>query len=355
MQMHKFFAGSNSSQGFYSFFDQIIKPETQLVYYLKGGPGTGKSYFMHEISRSFAHKPLLQELFYCSSDPNSLDALALPELGLVFVDATKPHALEPNWPGSRDELICLNSFWNGEKLREKRDEIMQQSRKKETCFKLAFQYLAATRALEKSIELRNASWAEGYAWQLDEIQELILKSGKNKGFKQGNVRHLFSSAITPEGYVSLLPDLIAKYEQRYILIGPPGTGKDHELRALANFASYLGYDLEVFHDPLTPTKFLHLLLPELGLAILSATWQDPLTELVGKRIRFGKNSTKQGGNQRDWLSMEQLFTRAIGALKQAKAEHAKLEDFFAIAMDFAALTEFRKQIESKTLNALGLN
>lgn len=44
------FAGSNSSKGFYSYFDYIINPDdAKRIYILKGGPGIGKSSFMKKF------------------------------------------------------------------------------------------------------------------------------------------------------------------------------------------------------------------------------------------------------------------------------------------------------------------
>ena len=45
--VRKFFAGSNTPLGFYSFFDQIIDlMQAHRFFILKGGPGTGKSTLM---------------------------------------------------------------------------------------------------------------------------------------------------------------------------------------------------------------------------------------------------------------------------------------------------------------------
>ena len=47
MKIKEFFAASNSSTGFVSYFDVIFNPKSyEKIFILKGGPGTGKSHFM---------------------------------------------------------------------------------------------------------------------------------------------------------------------------------------------------------------------------------------------------------------------------------------------------------------------
>ena len=88
-----FFAGSNSGKGFYSLFDNIMGPEAKRIYLLKGGPGTGKSSFMRFIADAVGELGHEQERFFCSSDPQALDAVAFPALGIALVDATAPHQI----------------------------------------------------------------------------------------------------------------------------------------------------------------------------------------------------------------------------------------------------------------------
>ena len=47
----RYFAASNSGSGFVSYFGEIFNPACfEHVYIIKGGPGTGKSYFMRMIA-----------------------------------------------------------------------------------------------------------------------------------------------------------------------------------------------------------------------------------------------------------------------------------------------------------------
>ena len=68
----RFFLGSNSPQGFVSRFDQLDYGDPQWhTFYIKGGPGCGKSSFMKRLAAVFENRCPLMEQIPCSSDPDS--------------------------------------------------------------------------------------------------------------------------------------------------------------------------------------------------------------------------------------------------------------------------------------------
>ena len=137
------FAGSNTSSGFYSFFEYIIDDDAENVFLLKGGPGTGKSVFMQDISKAVMEAGYASELFYCSSDRESLDGAAFPKLGVAIIDATAPHTQEPRLPGCRDELINLGDFWDRQGIVKHRHAVEKVSAENQRWFQSAFCYLRA--------------------------------------------------------------------------------------------------------------------------------------------------------------------------------------------------------------------
>ncbi|MBQ7089741.1 MAG: ATP-binding protein, partial [Clostridia bacterium] len=104
------FCAANSGDGFVSLFDSIIDEKENKVYYIKGGPGSGKSTFLH----SLAERSEDAELIYCSGDPSSLDGVILPKQKAVVIDATAPHCHEPRFPGIGGEIIDLGVIWKSE-------------------------------------------------------------------------------------------------------------------------------------------------------------------------------------------------------------------------------------------------
>jgi ABC-type lipoprotein export system ATPase subunit len=88
-----YFASANSSQGFVSYFDYVLKG-AEKVYIIKGGPGCGKSTFMKKIGEDLLEAGYDVDFVWCSADRDSLDAIVVPEMKLVMVDGTAPHVTE---------------------------------------------------------------------------------------------------------------------------------------------------------------------------------------------------------------------------------------------------------------------
>ncbi len=138
-----FFAASNSSKGFRNYYDMIFgQSGISKVYIIKGGPGTGKSRFMHDAAEYAESLHKYVEYYNCSSDPDSLDGIII-DGEVAIIDGTAPHASDPSLPGAREEIVNLGAFWNGEALYERYDEIAALNRQKSACFARAYRYLAA--------------------------------------------------------------------------------------------------------------------------------------------------------------------------------------------------------------------
>ena len=96
MQSIHFFAGSNTARGFYSCFENILPADMRRrMFFIKGGPGVGKSTLMRRVGAYAEEKGLKAIYFHCSSDPDSLDGVCLPERGIGLMDATAPHVYDP--------------------------------------------------------------------------------------------------------------------------------------------------------------------------------------------------------------------------------------------------------------------
>jgi hypothetical protein len=85
-----YFASANSSQGFVSYFEYVLKG-AEKVYVIKGGPGCGKSTFMKKIGEDLLNAGYDVEFVWCSSDKDSLDGIVVPEMKFAMVDGTAPH------------------------------------------------------------------------------------------------------------------------------------------------------------------------------------------------------------------------------------------------------------------------
>lgn len=89
----RYFLGANSQEGFYSLYDNITDPQRgEELKIIKAGPGGGKSGFMRRIGEAMEQAGTQVEYIHCSGDPDSLDGIRLPRLGIAYIDGTAPHA-----------------------------------------------------------------------------------------------------------------------------------------------------------------------------------------------------------------------------------------------------------------------
>lgn len=159
-----YFAAANSHRGFLSFFDELITRRADRHMILKGGPGTGKSYFIRRAAKRAAALGGVVECYYCSSDPESLDGmLAFMPSGEVLGirDGTAPHAAEATLPGVRDEIFDLGAFWNAAALRGEAQRIDALGAAKSRAWERAFHCLAAAGRIAAALRGRLCAAVDG--------------------------------------------------------------------------------------------------------------------------------------------------------------------------------------------------
>lgn len=150
----RFFAAANGYTGFRSYFDSVFCPEDyDKIYVIKGGPGTGKSSFMKQISSYFAQREVITENIHCSSDPDSLDGVILEKDGrrVGLLDGTAPHERDAIVPGAIDELINLGENWDSSWLKAQRQKILELNKEKKNAYKTAYSYLSIAGASNSKI------------------------------------------------------------------------------------------------------------------------------------------------------------------------------------------------------------
>ena len=114
MSKIQYFLGGNTPSGFYSLYHQLSDPERfQALYIIKSGPGSGKSSLMRRVGRHAQAAGLETVEVLCSGDPDSLDALILPQLGAAIVDGTAPQGRAPkgHWEGPSGKWTGRRVLW----------------------------------------------------------------------------------------------------------------------------------------------------------------------------------------------------------------------------------------------------
>lgn len=348
--MRKYFLGGNTPKGFFSYYDYLIRQsEARKIYVIKGGPGTGKSTLMKKIAAWAEEEGYGADYIYCSSDPDSLDGLVIPEMKIAMVDGTAPHIVDPKTPGAVDTIVHLGNLWNEGKMRKNKEEILDINHRISEKFALAYEHLAAAGVLYGTTVKLKKRMLDIAAVE-NAADELIFKeikdiSQKGSGFR----RKLFASAFCPLGYISHAKSLPSK--KRYLL---RGNGAEVLIERVAKAFTDNCYDTELFYNPLMPdSEILHIYVPELDLGIFTEeitgsvpTGGSVVVDLQAMTDKYiFEEYAEELENCRQALSSQ--TEQACNVIKSAKALHDKLEGCYIPNMDFAGINKVEEKIISE--------
>lgn len=358
-KMKKVFPGSNSAYGFYSFYDQIIDDNASRIFVIKGGPGVGKSTFMNNIAREMVAGGFDVELHCCSADAASLDGIVFPRLNIACIDGTAPHVVDPKHPGAVDEIIHLGDFWNEAGMISHREAIVKSNREIGRLYRRAYRYLAASKLFIDEVE---GYYMENSCLDLPGLDKLALEiTGEifgdhvNEDKEKRRERHLFATAITPDGPVSYLDTIVDSSYSRYIISGDDGTGKNMLLSRIRDAAVMRGYFVEVYHCALDPQKIDHVIVPRLGVAILNSVTPHILEPAGDDRLiqtdAYVKNPGSRLEEERDQARSlyQQSFDAAIEFIKRSHQVHDELEGYYIPNMRFSEINSLGEAVLEKIL------
>lgn len=362
-KLKKVFPGGNTSQGFFSFYHNIIEQDATRILVIKGGPGVGKSTFMRKIGETMLDKGYDVEFHCCSSDNGSLDGICIPAIKVAMLDGTAPHVVDPKNPGAVDEIIHLGDFWDEAKMVANKARILDTIALVSRQFKIAYSNLKEAKVIRDEWE---SYITESMHWHQVNEQTTSISNGIFQNVipqfqTPAKARHLFASAISPEGPSHYYETILQDVENLYLIKGDPGTGKSTLLQKIATLANQLGLDTEVYNQPFDPSKLDMVLIPTLKTAVLSNSEPiefkpDNLTNLkLIKEINLDEcinqnllsKYTKEIAETkvRFWSS----FNRAVKYLSRAKALHDDLETLYIPAMDFQAINSKRDETLQRVL------
>lgn len=330
------FAGGNTARGFYSRFEDILPAgQRRRMFYLKGGPGVGKSTMMRRVGEAAEKAGLRVEYFHCSSDPDSLDAVSLPERGAAMMDGTAPHVYDPQIPGARDTLLSLGDYLDEAALKPHARDIERVQAEVSSRFSRCRRYFAAAEAVYEAAAHGSENAGKAHEAAQKWAGLMPLRGGT------GTVRRLFAAAYTPQGRVDMLHTLGA--ERQITLDCPFGHHTTGLMRAVSEQAVARGLHPIELLDPLSPEEIAHVALPEHGLLFSTGRrgqaedgeWLEPQSVLDLRDI----NEKEQGFDRN---AFELLLQRGIEQLKAAKSLHDQLEAFYVGNMDFL---KWQKKLE----------
>lgn len=189
-----FFSGANTGRGFVSRFSGIVPPgdTAHYTYILKGGPGVGKNTLMRTVADRATAMGHAVEEFRCASDPDSLDAVRVPALGIVLLDGTAPHGMDPVLPGIEGEIFDLGRFQNQAEFRTHRAELERLQAESRAHYAAAYAMLGAARLLKmQAVSVTRA------AMRADALAAFLREVFGDAA--AGKPRALFARSATPKG------------------------------------------------------------------------------------------------------------------------------------------------------------
>lgn len=350
----KFFLGANSCEGFVSAFADCYSAEDcWRAYIIKGGPGTGKSSFMKHFAVHAQKAGGDIILCPCSSDPNSLDGVIVPNKKIVIFDGTHPHVVEPEWVGICEETVNLGEFLDGEKLRKDAEKIFAVSNENKRLHKKASAYLKALGHI-LSEELRFVESCTDKKRCIVFAERLCKKLLPNKK-TEGKEWIRFLQGITPLGLVSYTESVNQNYAAKVIISDSFGCASNEIMKTVRKFALAAGYEIITVKNAFLPNKLIdHILIPELSLAFVT----ENSTQKFGgdeRRVharRFMNMTQLHSQRQRMTFCRhmaKELILAACTTLKEAKLTHDELESYYINAMDFEAVTAYAEKFVREKL------
>lgn len=341
-----YYAGSNSSQGFYSLYDEALKGLGQL-YILKGGPGTGKSTLIKRVGNALAEQGWDIEFLHCSSDNESLDGVIVTELNVGIVDGTAPHIVDPKYPGAVERIINLGDFRNDDLLKDHKDDIVEITNIISETFSKAYLHFAAAKKAHDEMEDIYLSALDFE--KADRVTEDLLDkifAGDAAVENLPVVKHLFFGAATPKGPVDFIDNLTEDIQKRYIVKGRAGSGKSTMMKKIGARAEELGYGVQYFHCAFDPDSLDMVIIPALGTAVLDGTAphvigptrsNDEVVDMFQLCMDTEVETRKAEELRRAEAPYKAFMKQGTASLLEAKQKHDALEKFYVEAMNFEAV------------------
>ncbi|MDF2520035.1 MAG: ATPase, partial [Clostridia bacterium] len=215
-------------------------------------------------------------------------------------------------------------------------------------FNSSYHYLMSAKEMQDDIETA----AEG-AVDKAKLSRLILNlkaeltdNLENTG-DAGKERHLFDSALTPDGMADYIDTLIPDTFKCYLFEGIHTKGISEILSILAKEYMLKGYAVEIYHQPLNPDRIQTVLVEKLGIAFtVNSKVKERAYRIVNldEVIIAEKLQAKGDLISKDNEMKEMLLSEAFRRINMTKKKHDEMEKSYVPQMDFAAVTEFRKKI-----------
>lgn len=341
----QYFMGMSTGKGYDTEF--YIEHESFYGYYIKGGPGTGKSTLIKKLSDAFPDEN--KSFYYCSSDPKSFDAVVFEDKKFFIADATAPHEGNVKLPFVTGEIIDLASSLEQDKLTDAKDKIIYLNEQNQACHSLVKKYLSEICVLQK--RLISVGKEKIKKTELEKfVKELTNSNLKETDCKNPTVSYKQRISNTPHGKACKTENarlIIFKDELLYASL--------YIVAEFIKFAVSMGYSVEITKSAtIESCKNSLVFIPELNLMLcaeqnlfendaevtdLKDLYCDDFSEELKAFVSFTQNSISQAEEN------------IKNTLSKALQIHDELEKFYIDAIDKHNLdkkfNELRRKISKR--------
>ena len=355
MHTHKdihFFLGANAPAGFYSLYDQLVDPYTdETLHIIKGGPGCGKSSFLKTIAKGLTEAGLTVEQIHCSLDPDSLDGIYIPALGIGYADGTAPHILEPRYAGVMEQYLNLGEFYDCDALRPFKSQVIKLTHKYKNLYTRAYDCIMAASGVTREMSSHVADETVIAAVKKRTKGIIAREIGKKRthpaergglGTPGPKITRRFLTALTHKGCVGRFDTVDALAGRVYHLDNHLGLAH-YMLTDLLSAATKAGLDCVVCPSPMDPERLEHLFILPLDLAFVSSNYQIQYEGPAYRHIRLDAmaDNERLKANKARIRFSKKVFTllmdEAIRTLGEAKTLHDELEQIINPHVDFGGV------------------
>lgn len=345
----KYFASANTSAGFVSYFDYVLKGRDK-IYIIKGGPGCGKSSFMNRIGFELESKGFDIDYVYCSADMDSLDGVVINDLNIAIVDGTAPHVIDPKYPGAVERILNFGDYWDIDLLRKYKKPIIYYTDKISEQYTIFYSILREAKSIHDEWEreyLKGMDFEKAEKITNDLLNELSLRPLD----LNGEEIHRFAGAMTPQGQQCFYAELTRGIRNRIIIKGRPGTGKSTMTKKIARAAIEAGLDVEYYHCAFDHASIDMIIIPKLSFAMLDGTAPHVFDGTNNDKIVDMFECIDQSivhENENPIKEIEERYKNKINEAKEVysliKNLHDELEKYYIQATDFNEVDALRRRL-----------
>jgi hypothetical protein len=358
MSVKHYLVSGHTAKGYTELFRTNLEPLSK-VYILMDGPGTGKLNLMKKIASRLVKLEENVEYLHSPSDPEALDGVLFPGLGLGIVDGTPPHKLALSAPGTTTEYIDLGEALDKEKLTRQTEQITLLKEDMRQCYEKAYAAFASALKVHdewEKIYIQNMDFVKADELTADIIPILLSTTKQNK---TSCIKHRFFGGSTPRGPMDYVEDLTEDIATRYFIKGRPGSGKSTMLKKILNAAKEQGLDSEVYHCGFDPDSLDMLLFPELSLCIFDSTSPheyypsrdgDVVIDMYAELITEGTDELYE-------KELADIVTRYKSGTKEgtaylaaAKCHLEELERLYSEATDYNVIEQISSELYQKIVS-----